>query len=404
MNTTQRHRAQRHLGTLTSELALPPADRGPSWGQSLAHGSPGIALLHIERAATGLGDWDTVHTWLRASMRSTVRSDTATGLFFGAEAVAFAVHTAAAHGPGAYTQALATLDTAVAHATTARLEQAHARITQGERPAFAEFDLIYGLTGTGALLRQRDPHGALLRDVLTYLVRLTEPLPGGEVGWWTDLAPSGKPDPQFPGGHGNFGIAHGITGPLALLALALRDGIEVPGQREAIGRITAWLDTWQQDGGHGTWWPDRITPTDERRGRPHLVRPARPSWCYGTPGIARAQQLAALATGDTARQKRAELAMLAALGDPRQTGQFTDTSLCHGTTGALLTAHRIVADAASPHRGAALLFAAGRLADREPAADDAGLLEGAAGIALALHTAAREDLPASGWDACLLLT
>ncbi|WP_457033905.1 lanthionine synthetase C family protein [Kitasatospora sp. P5_F3] len=404
MNTSQRHRAQRHLGTLTSELALPPADRGASWGQSLAQGSPGIALLHIERAATGLGDWDTVHTWLRASMRSTVRSDTATGLFFGAGAVAFAVHTAATHGPGAYTQALATLDATIAQSTTRRLEQAHARIKRGERPAFAEFDLIYGLTGTGALLRQRDPNGALLRDVLAYLVRLTEPLPGGEPGWWTDLAPSGELDPQFPGGHGNFGIAHGITGPLALLALALRDGIEVSGQREAIERITAWLDDWEQDGGHGPWWPDKVTSAEVRRGRPGLLRPARPSWCYGTPGIARTQQLAALATGDGARREKAELAMLAALSDPGQIGQFGDASLCHGTTGALLTAHRVAADAASAHRGAALLFAAGRLADRESAPDEAGLLEGSAGIALALHTAAREQLPVSGWDACLLLT
>ncbi|MER5863532.1 lanthionine synthetase C family protein [Kitasatospora sp. NPDC002040] len=403
MNIDQRHRAQAQLGTLTGELALPPASRSTKWGQSLAKGSPGIALLHIERAAIGLGDWESVHTWLRTTMRAHVWSAPGTGLFFGAPAVAFAVHTATC-GPGQYPEALAALDATTARMTLQRLDAAHARIDRGERPIFAEYDLIYGLTGIGALLRRRDPHGALLRDVLAYLVRLTEPLPGGEPGWWTDVAPTGDLSPHYPAGHGNLGIAHGITGPLALLALALRDGIELTGQREAVGRITTWLDTWQQDDEHGTWWPEAVTPAEVRHGRPRQAKPLRPSWCYGTPGIARAQQLVALATGDADRQEKAELAMLAALNDPNQTGQFGDASLCHGTTGALLTAHRIAADAASEHRGAALLFAAGRLADQEPAPGEAGLLEGSAGIALALHAAAREQLPVSGWDACLLLT
>lgn len=34
---------------------------------------------------------------------------------------------------------------------------------------------------------------------------------------------------------------------------------------------------------------------------------------------------------------------------------------------------------------------------------EAGLLEGATGIALALHTAGSGTLPASDWDACLLI-
>jgi hypothetical protein len=32
-----------------------------------------------------------------------------------------------------------------------------------------------------------------------------------------------------------------------------------------------------------------------------------------------------------------------------------------------------------------------------------GLLEGAAGVALALHTAASGSPPVSGWDSCLLI-
>jgi hypothetical protein len=37
------------------------------------------------------------------------------------------------------------------------------------------------------------------------------------------------------------------------------------------------------------------------------------------------------------------------------------------------------------------------------AAAGPGLLDGAAGTALALHTAAHNVAPTSGWDACLLI-
>lgn len=40
-----------------------------------------------------------------------------------------------------------------------------------------------------------------------------------------------------------------------------------------------------------------------------VLRPARPSWCYGTPGLARARQLAGLALRDLARQEAAEHAL-----------------------------------------------------------------------------------------------
>ena len=67
-------------------------------------------------------------------------------LFFGAPALAFAVH-AAADRPGRYERALELLDIRVAALTRRRLDQAHARIGRGDRPALAEFDLINGLAG-----------------------------------------------------------------------------------------------------------------------------------------------------------------------------------------------------------------------------------------------------------------
>lgn len=48
-----------------------------------------------------------------------------------------------------------------------------------------------------------------------------------------------------PAGHAKSGMAHGIGGPLALLAFTATRGISVPGHFHAIGRIRAWLDHWR---------------------------------------------------------------------------------------------------------------------------------------------------------------
>jgi hypothetical protein len=95
-----------------------------------------------------------------------------------------------------------------------RVRTAHARIDRGTAPPFAEYDLLHGLTGIGAYLLRSDPGSNALEAVLTYLVRLTQPLLvyGRTVpGWWCAHDPHVHQSPTFPAGHANFGIAHGIS-------------------------------------------------------------------------------------------------------------------------------------------------------------------------------------------------
>jgi class I lanthipeptide synthase len=373
--------------------------------QSLAGGSAGVALLHIERAFTQPDRWATAHTWLSAAASSDLTAGPSACLFFGVPALAF-VARAAAEATSGYQRAQAQLDAATQQVTRVRLAAAHARIDRGERPALAEFDLIRGLTGLGAYHLLRSPEHAVTADVLAYLVRLTEPLPGrdGLPGWWTEHGPTGQTPADYPGGHGNFGMAHGITGPLALLALALRRGIAVNGHAEAIARIGRWLDTWQQPHPRGPWWPRTITLAETWTGQCDQPGPAQPSWCYGTPGIARAQQLAALATGDTVRRHTAETALLGCLTDPAQLTRIIDPSLCHGAAGLLHTTWRVAGDAATGDLAGHLHRLTALLRDQlKTSPNTVELLEGNTGAALALHTAAIRTAPRSHWDSCLLL-
>jgi hypothetical protein len=283
---------------------------------------------------------------------------------------------------------------------------------RGDLPALAEFDAIRGLTGLGALLLRRtvqhgDAHADLVRAILDYLVRLSEPVRHhGHLlpGWWSELAPSGKRSSQYPGGHANNGVAHGIAGPLAFLALASLRGITVSGHRETIGRICAWLDLWRIEGLDGPCWPYWITVCDLESGRPG-PGPARPSWCYGVAGLARAQQLAALATGDTGRQRMAEVTLLQAMTARNPLTATTDLSLCHGFAGLAHIVQLTATDAITPGLRECLPRL---LAPIESTAPDtlmtygAGLLEGAAGVALALLAQVNGDA-LSGWDSCFLI-
>ncbi|MGI9001951.1 MAG: lanthionine synthetase C family protein [Pseudonocardia sp.] len=370
--------------------------------QSLAQGAAGIALLHIERARHGSGSWQNVHDVLASCVHDLVVDEHAS-LYYGAPAVAFALHTAAA-GTGGYTGALRVLDTAITTLTMRRVELAHARINRGERPRASEFDLFYGLTGLGSYLLCRNQDTATLREVLSYLARLTLPLTDDDErlpGWWTRLDPSGPTSDAFTGGHANLGMAHGIAGPLALLSLAARRGTVVDGQMTAIERICAWLDLQRQHTGPGHWWPQWITLAEHRASTVSQPRPLRPSWCYGTPGLARAQQLAGLALGDTARQRMAERALTSCLADPGQLDRIRDGGLCHGIAGLLHVAHRVAHDADDERLTAHLPRLHALLLDREPAQND-GLLDGTTGTALALLTAETRGMTTSGWDACLL--
>ncbi|TQK42318.1 lanthionine synthetase-like protein [Streptomyces sp. SLBN-118] len=380
-------------------------DGGRSWPQSLAGGASGIALLHIERARTGRGDWDTAHTWLATAVHGEVSAAANASLYFGAPALAFITHRAAT-ASSRYLRVLGHLDEATLTVTRTRLAEAHRRIDRAERPPMEEFDLIQGLSGLGAYHLSRHPHDEITRDVLAYLVRLTEPMPdpAGLPPWWMNVAPTGAPSADYPQGHGNFGLSHGIGSALSVLSLALLRDLAVPGMVDAIERICAWTDHWRQGDETGPWWPGLISMEQASDGHVHRNLRPRSSWCYGVSGTARAQQLAGLALRDPARVQAAENAILATLREPLQLDKLPEIGLCHGTAGLLHAAWRMATETGNT----AITAELPRLADRLITAldqddHDPELLDGAAGAALALHTLGTGSTPGPHWDTFLTL-
>ncbi|MER7679080.1 lanthionine synthetase LanC family protein [Streptomyces sp. NPDC096934] len=346
--------------------------------QDLSEGALGMALLDIERQ-----DLSTARHHLAQATARGVSTGSNASLFHGAPALEFVLDRA--RGAGDDVRA------AVDRVVDARLAAAHRRQAAGALPHLAEWDLIRGLTGLAALLLSRRPSAPRLPNVLACLVTLAHPARGdGRIlpGWWSPVGPDGK---EMVGGHGNNGMAHGIAGPLAALSLALRAGVSVPGQEEAVGTFATWLD---HRGAH--YWSTAAHLDAEQ---PPEAESARQSWCYGQPGIARAQQLAALALGDTARRQAAEDTVETILTDPARLARITDSTLCHGWAGLLMLTRAVAADSPTPARFTPIIQdLRQRLAADWEHLPKPGFMEGRAGAQLALHTT-----DTTGWTRALLL-
>lgn len=347
--------------------------------QALSEGPLGASLLHVER-----GDLAEARPLLAAAVDGGVSTGANASLFHGAPALEFVLGRA---GQEASWRVRAATD----RVTAGRLAAARRRHESGRLPALAEFDLIQGIAGLTALLLSREETPPLTLDALSYLASLQCPVTadGRELpGWWS---PNGPGHEKAPGGHANNGVAHGAAGILSVLAIGASAGAWVDGQESAIEGLASWLETWG-----ASWW---ITLPQLSAGVPPQPPPLRPSWCYGTIGIARALQLAGLAAGNDHRRQAAEDAALAALGDPARLARVTDASLCHGWAGILTVTRAIAADSPAPERFAApVRLARDRLAAGITALPKPGFLEGRAGAQLAL-----DGTDSTGWTRALLI-
>ncbi|MFJ6140870.1 lanthionine synthetase LanC family protein [Kitasatospora sp. NPDC092286] len=430
MNATETVRAVTELLS-RPDAAEPPggpaADGGPGGSpQGAAHalgsGRSGAALALAVLGEDDAGLRRAAHGHLAAAVRSpgAMRGG---GLYSGAAAIAFAARTMARR-PDEYRTLLDGLVPRVRQAAAGRTAGLRADLAAGAGLRAHTFDTVSGAAGLGRLLLALEPHGPALADLLTALVELAGPGDGVLPRWWTAGGP-GLPgaDPEHPRGHLNLGLAHGVPGPLALLALARLHGARVPGQDEAIEALAGWLaarrvparpgtggpGTAHADTAHpgtGGSWPMTVRIEDEEAGRLPADPPTRAAWCYGTPGAARALFLAGTALGRSDWRATAVAALADTLRDP--SGWNLDgPGLCHGTGGLLRIAQRMAEESGSAELAAHLPALAAAVAaglDTALGADGpSGLLEGTAGAALALHAHARAGDTGQEWDAFLLI-
>jgi len=327
---------------------------------------------------------------------------------------------------------------------------AYFRSRQLSGVSWDEYDLVAGLSRPlrALLAAASDPLGtsveaeSAVRATLRHFIRLSEPIQveGHEIpGWWV---PPGLQHNQrrFPRGNFNLGLAHGAAAPLSLLCLALKQGWEIEGQRDAIWRYADWLSSRASRDETGISWRGWVTWEEEVAGAEPATAIIRTAWCYGAAGVAHALYLAGTAL-DVARWREQALGSLHdVLNRDESAWRLDGPTLCHGYAGLLQVLWRVGLDSGDPLLLAGCVRVARSLLDfaspshvfvvphleRDPLhpqpADAccqirhrAGIRAGAAGVACALLSVTPSSLLVPGasvpeltaaqrWDRCLGLS
>jgi hypothetical protein len=395
-------RAWERIRAILHDLSTLAKD--PAGDPSLAGGTSGLALLYGYLAQTEGGP-DHVATSKRYLEHATVAmadQPSAASLYSGLAGVGWATAHLQGRLPGLDGEDdLEEMDDVLLE----HLDQS---------PWDGDYDLINGLVGFGVYALERLPRPravACLERVIDHLAVTAEHKAPG-VTWWTNPAwlPPETPE-KFPNGYYNLGLAHGVPGVIALLGQACAAGVAFPKARPLLDETVRWLLAHQGPAGFGFW----IAPEAEDR-------PARLAWCYGDPGVAAALLVAARGVGESAWEGQALAMARRAAQRPATESGIVDAGLCHGAAGLSHLFNRMYQATGEPWLAEAAQFWLARTLEMQrpgrgiggyeawvPGDDgkntwaaEAGLLTGAAGIALALLAATTAIEPA--WDRVLLVS
>jgi lantibiotic modifying enzyme len=282
-----------------------------------------------------------------------------------------------------------------------------------------DYDLITGLVGLAVYALERLPRPGAVGLLASIVDRLSERADISEEGaaWFTH--PEELPEWQrefHPRGSYNLGVAHGLPAVVAVLAGAVAAGIEKA--RPLLEGATRFLLARRQDplSKTGACFSTAYAPWEEPTG-------SRLAWCYGDPGVAAALLAAARAAGEPEWEKAAVEVALSCTERPEQGSGIRDAGLCHGAAGLghlfnrmyHTTGEERFADAArfwfertlaykQTGQGIGGFRAWGVVGEPTELGwrDDAGFLEGTAGIGLALLGALSDVEPA--WDRVLAIS
>lgn len=386
----------------------------PRAAPTLCYGLAGTALLHACLAqadpgaeAAAIAHWDQAH-----NLTAQAPPD---GIHTGPGALAASLVIGTGYLPGAsYDKSLPRATRWLSARACALAQHHHQRSALGEGTPWAVYDAIKGLAGIGRVLlaahlrgygTEADPG---LRATLKALTRMLLTPHGARPGWWLPAAEHPPTVHVHPSGAATTGLAHGVAGPLATLAIAHTAGHTCPGQADAIHTAATWLLNWQEPDGS---WPPYVSGNDLDTGSTvRHTQGRRDAWCYGIPGISRALILAADALEEPTLAHAGRRALVA-LGERPPTQWDTEgPALCHGTAGVLHTAAQSGSDALALQAAEHLVatYALQHLSGQPINAvlGEPGFLTGTAGTALVLadYSGLVPTNRPVAWDCLMLLT
>lgn len=203
----------------------------------------------------------------------------------------------------------------------------------------SKYDVISGLSGSLYYLLDfswNEDEIEKIEKVISYLVDLTKyyDYKGHSVIRYHITRENQFRDDEkenFPDGNFNFGISHGMMGPLVALSKAFNHGYKVVGLQEAIIELTKIYEKFKFYKDSIPLWPSQLPFEQYLRGKCeeehcHLAS----SWCYGNISIARGLQKVAKNMGWVEKEKMYKNDLINIINQPNEKFNLFSPALCHG--------------------------------------------------------------------------
>lgn len=393
---------------------------------TLAAGLPGIACFYaVMDHAFPDQQWDDVaHQYLKlAATRYQTFGYKDCSLFFGLSGFSFAGYLCSKKSR--YQTLLKTLDVILVQEIERILIDIRNLTNSEHYLAPHHYNLMHGLSGIIAylLLRQEDRwFQKLATDCIDALVSLLATKKMVE----NFTVPAWYVSPQHQFGNSNhreytrgsfiLSTLSGITGCLSIFSIAAWHGNTSPFLHQMIKQLATWLEEKKIMIPSGPIWPYMFSLETEPNKEPSLQKFYSDGWSSGRPSVLISLYLAGLATQDQALKTFSE-EVYVSLFPQFQNNQNVDPSFSSGTAGLLATTYRmakltnnafLMRQATSLEHSLkqmynpSLPFGFQMITTNQQSFNDPGLLNGSAGIALALLLAdGRTEQIA--WDRAFLL-
>lgn len=321
-------------------------------GASLCSGFAGILLMLTALAKKGFlaSPDDVIHRYVLA-MKEEIERDgiSSLSLFSGVCGQVFALEEASLR-ENRYQKMIDILDQFLLdHLEKEYLLPFNQCKQQNLSPPSLLYDVIQGVSGVGRYLLDKVQEPRIewaLKSILSVLVDWTRPrLVYGKTvpGWYLSPKDTLNQLRRYQSEKGNFnlGLSHGITGVLALFAIASLKGVEVSGQRESMDYIQHWMrkKSFEIEGNihwpHSISWEEEVGETLSSKDR------SKDAWCYGVPGIARTLYLTGKALQNNDLIEFAKQAFRGIFQREERDWELPGPNLCHGIAGLLSITKRM---------------------------------------------------------------
>ncbi|MDV0430278.1 lanthionine synthetase C family protein [Lactiplantibacillus sp. DA1] len=299
---------------------------------TLSSGLSGILLLLKEREVTNKVDLsETIFSYVQSIVRNLDPKNVDISMFSGLTGIAFAI-SQVSHQRQNYSNILDQLDSRIIQLVPRFLSN---NCVGKTNPGI--YDVVQGYSGIGRYLlsisNQNKNAKALLIQIL-HLIENEQLSKVGELCWWVpnEFQFLKRDKELYPNGNLNFGLAHGMLGPMSLYALSSKQGIKTEKCEQTLKSMYGYLMSFSQKDTTGYTFPMRLA-VEQVSIINTLNNYVKNGWCYGNTDFYNTLYLIGSALHDKEILATSTKVLVSILN--QSDSDLISPTFCHGLSGHL---------------------------------------------------------------------